>query len=332
MISSNPYTVEPFQPVDAEKVSSLFSEVYGDAYPIKTVYDPEQLVAAFETRRYFPFLVRTPSNMIIGYGALYNSAPYKGIFEFGQGVVSPDFRSAGIGRLMFEYVAEYAPALPGSEMYFGEAVCNHTHTQKAGALIQTIETGIEVDLMPGEVYDKFKKTSGRVAALDMFRTFVPKPHTVYVPEVYENIFRYIYGGFDDTRKLVVSAGESPSAQATQISAQIFDFAGVARIAVTMAGDDFEQAFDTEEHVIINRQIGVIQVWLKLSCPWIRESVEVLRRRGYFFGGLFPRWFDEDGLLVQKIIGQPNWEEIHLYSARSEKILSFIYDDWRNTHK
>lgn len=326
------YRVEPFKPIDAEKVSQLFYDVYGETYPVKTVYHPEQLVSAFERGDYFPFLVRTDSDSIVAYGALYCSAPYKGIYEFGQGIVSSDVRGGGIGRILFEYVEKYIQTLPGSEAYFGEAVCNHTHTQKAGTIIKTIETGIEIDLMPGEIYKKNTPVTGRISALDMFRSFKSKPHTVYVPEIYEDIIHYIYSGFDDSRTIVPSAENLPSDQSTEMSVKVYKFAGVARINVNESGSDFERVFTLHEQSLLNQNIAIIQVWLKSSRPWIGRAIESLRKKGYFFGGVFPRWFDTDGLLMQKVSGQPNWEGVHLYSERAEKIYRFIRDDWGQIRK
>jgi hypothetical protein len=327
------FSVEPFRPDDAELVPRLFQEVYGDEYPVRMVYNPGEMVAALAARNYFPFVVRASPDRIIAFGALYNSAPYKGIYEFGQGAVSPEFRSAGLGRLLFEYVGKYTPTLPGSEIYFGEAVCNHTHSQKAGALIHTIETGIEVDLLPGEVYTKFQKISGRVAVVDMFRTYVPKHHTVHLPKVYEDILRSIYAGFDDSRTIKIATGDSPSIPATRFSTRVFEAAGVARIGVISAGADFETAFAAETSAVINREgIKVIQVWLNLSHQGLSPIVDALRKRGFFFGGLFPRWFDEDGLLLQKVMGEPNWKDIQLYSARSGEILKFIRGDWASVQE
>jgi hypothetical protein len=322
------YSVEPFRPRDAELIPRLFLEVYGDMYPVKMVYNPEEMIAAFEARHYFPFVVRVAPDRIAAFGALYPSAPYKGIYEFGQGAVSSEFRCSGLGRLLFEYVARYAPTLPGAEMYFGEAVCNHTHTQKAGALIETIETGIEIDLLPGEVYTKYQQIAGRVAVVDMFKTYVSKPHTIHVPSVYDNILRYIYAGFDDSRRIEIASGEAPSTLATTFSTQVFTTAGIARVAVMTAGADFESSFDALTSTIRDdKEIKVMQVWLNLSCPWIASIVDALRKRGFFFGGLFPRWFDEDGLLVQKVYGQPCWSNVHLYSSRSRDILNLIHSDW-----
>jgi hypothetical protein len=322
------YSVEPFRTSDAELIPRLFLEVYGDMYPVKMVYNPEEMIAAFEARQYFPFVVRVAPDRIAAFGALYPSAPYKGIYEFGQGAVSSEFRCSGLGRLLFEYVARYAPTLPGSEIYFGEAVCNHTHTQKAGALINTIETGIEIDLLPGGVYTKYEQIAGRVAVIDMFKTYVSKPHTIHVPALYDNILRYIYEGFDDSRTIELASGEAPSTLSTEFSTRVFTTAGVARVSVMTAGADFESSFDTLTSAIgDDKEIKVIQVWLNLSCPWIASIVDALRQRGYFFGGLFPRWFDEDGLLVQKVFGEPGWSNVQLYSSRSRDIFNFIHSDW-----
>jgi hypothetical protein len=327
------FSVETFRPDDAVLVPRLFQEVYGDEYPVRMVYNPDEMIGALAEKNYFPFVVRLSPERIIAFGALYNSAPYKGIYEFGQGAVSPEFRSAGLGRLLFEFVAGYTPTLPGSETYFGEAVCNHTHSQKAGALIHTIETGIEVDLLPGEVYTKFQKIEGRVAVVDMFRTYVPKHHDVYLPRVYEDILRFLYAGFDDSRTIETATDEAPSAPATSFSTRVFKAAGVARIGVIRAGADFGAAFDAETGAVIDQGgIRVIQVWLNLSHRGLSPVVDKLRNRGFFFGGLFPRWFDQDGLLLQKVTGEPNWKDIQLYSERSMEILGFIKGDWSSVRE
>jgi hypothetical protein len=326
------YRVEPFRPADAERVSDLFREIYGEGYPGRMVYHPDQMIAAFEEQRYFPFVVRDSSGEVIGFGALYRSAPYHGIYEFGQGVVSSHVRGGGIGRLLFEYVEKYIRTLPGSETYFGEAVCNHTHTQKAGSMILTIETGVEVDLMPGKAYAQGESGAGPVAVLDMFRSFVSKPHIVHVPLIYEEAARYIYEGFDDDRTVVAPKGLPRLEGATEMTVRVYESPEVARIFVPRAGTDFTGLFEKEERNLMEQKMRVIQVWFNCSQPGIGPAVEALRKRGYFFGGLFPRWFDEDGLLMQRITGEPNWEGIHLYSERAEKILGFIRDDWKQVRQ
>ena len=56
-------------------------------------------------------------------------------------------------------------------------------------------------------------------------------------------------------------------------------------------------------------------------------VDCLRRRGYFLGGLLPRWFDSDGLLMQKTAARPGWEDMQIYFERAQKIAALARADW-----
>lgn len=323
---------EPFQPADAEQVTRLFVEVYGDAYPIRRVYDPQQLIQAAQSGTYFPFVARTDEGRVVSYAALCQSAPFKGIYELVQGIVSSDFRGGGIGRAMFEHVEHLLTTLPGAETYFGESVCNHLYTQKTSALIKSIETGLEVDLMPGAVYANDTPDTGRIAVLDGFRTFVSKPHHVYLPQAYEEIIRYIYDGFDDHRTLSVAADIIPEGEQTELSIKLFEQISVGRLALTSVGSDLEEVLSTHERALAQQQTKVLQLWVPSTWPWLGSLVDRLRARGYFFGGVFPRWFDDDAIMLQKLSGQPNWEGIKLYSDRAQNIRNAVYADWLQTRQ
>jgi len=322
-------TVGLFKPQDAEGVAKLFTEIYGNDYPVKIVYHPDQLIRAFENRDNIPIVVCMPDDRVVGYSSLFRAAPDKGVYEKGNGAVAMDFRNAGVMSMIFQYVREVLPGMSDIKVFFGEPVCNHTYIQKAAlANLPFIETALEIDLMPAEAYEKEKSASGRVSTLPMFITVTPKPHTVHIPDVYKEYLAYIYDGFDDERLFSPSKDGFPPLQQTRIETQIFDFAQLARMTVHEAGSDFERVFLSEEQRILNQNVEVIQAWLKLSWPWITKAVAVLKKNAYFFGGMLPQWFGEDGLLMQKILLQPNWEGINLFSERAKKILQFIKADWQ----
>ncbi len=325
-MSGRDYKIDLFRPGDAAGVAQLFREVYGEGYPVKIVYDPEQLVAAFENNEYIPVVARTPDNRIVGFSSLYRSAPHKGIYETGQFLVSPDYRNTPIFGMLSKHAVKAAPTIPGLDVLFAENVCNHTLTQRAGIMFKHIETAIEIDLMPAEAYEREDAAPGRVSTVDMFRTFVHKPHVVHVPEIYGGPVRYIYDGFDDSRTLISSTAGLPSGGSTEIATQVFDFAQLARVTIHQVGIDFETAFNAEEKRIAEKHCTVIQAWLKSSWPWIGAVVNILRDRGFFLGGILPRWFGEDGFLMQKVLQRPNWEGINLYTDRAKQILRFIRQD------
>jgi hypothetical protein len=324
------FKIDLFQPDDGPGVAKLFTKVYGDGYPVKIVYDPEALAAAYEKREYIPFVARTAEGEIVGLTALYRSAPNSELYEIGMTLVLPEHRKTAVTGQLFRHTMKIAPTLPGVAALFCETVCNHTHTQRAGTLFKLVETGLEVDLMPAEAYEREESASGRVSTLDMFRTVIPNPHILHLPGVYQDPIRFIYGGFDDSRVFADSSADFPAGGRTKITAQVFSFAKVARLAVGEAGPDFERVLDGEEGRFTSRDILIFQAWLKLSWPWVGRTVDILRSKGYFFGGALPRWFGEDGLLMQKIAGRPGWEGIQLHSDRAKKILRFIKEDWEIT--
>jgi hypothetical protein len=130
------------------------------------------------------------------------------------------------------------------------------------------------------------------------------------------------------RDLSQSKADLPPSRATRIDTEIFDSARVARLTVHEAGQDFERVFLGEEEPILSKNVEVIQVWMKLSWPWISRIAGLLKGAGYYFGGILPQWFGEDGFLMQKTLSQPNWEEIHLFSDRAKQILEFVKADRR----
>jgi len=322
-----------FRPEDAEGVTRLFKTVYGEGYPIKTFIDPKRLIEENAAGSTISSVARTPKGDIVGHNALFRSAPYERIYESGGGLVHPSYRG---GKGIFTRLGVHGPEVGaekfGIETIFGEPVCNHPFAQRATASVGWITQAIELDLMPAEAYDKEKSASGRVTALLDFKTLKPKPHTVYLPSVYDMSMQFIYSGLDDNRDFILSQGELPSSIKTEIKTQVFDFAKVARLAVHEAGADFEGHFERKERSVLGKEVVILQVWVKLSWPWIGRVVDVLRKRGYFLGGILPRWFDVDGMLMQKVIGEPNWDGIQLYFDRAKKILEMVRADWEEVCK
>lgn len=327
------YVFDLFHPEDAGGVVRLFKTVYGEGYPIRTFIDPELLIEENAAGRTISSVARTPKGNIVGHNAIFCSAPYKKVYESGAGLVHPNYRG---GAGIFSGLAMHGEKIGGSqfgvEAIFGEPVCNHVFAQRACASAGYVTQTVEVDLMPASAYDQEKSALGRVSTLLDFKTLRSKPHTVYMPRVYEESLNYLYGGLDDKRQIHISAAEQPPAIPTDLNVQVFDFAQVARIAVNQSGRDFGTVLGQEEKKLLARNVIVIQVWLNLAWPWINTVVLDLQTRGYFLGGLLPRWFDTDGMLMQKIIGRPNWEGIQLYFDRAKKLLEWVRTDWERTIK
>ncbi|PKN65711.1 MAG: hypothetical protein CVU57_09110 [Deltaproteobacteria bacterium HGW-Deltaproteobacteria-15] len=316
-----------FRPEDADGVVQLFLSVYGKDYPITSYIDPELLTRKNAEGRILSSVARTGEGDIVGHIALFCSAPFGGIRECGAGLVHSSYRKGGVSAQLFKHLFNEAAPKFGVEGVYGEAVCNHVFTQKEVYACHSEFHALEVDLMPGSAYEKEKSAHGRVATLFASRTYQPKSHRVFVPAVYKDALDYLYSGLDDQRELLAAGKETNAHSSTRMDVSYFTFAQVARFAVWEPGTDFETVLGQEEKKILDQGGVVIQVWLNLSLPWVDEAVHVLRERGYFLGGILPRWFDHDGLLMQKIMKPPDWESIQIHSDRARRIRDLVHEDW-----
>ncbi len=325
------WQVDLFRPDDAIGVTRLFRSVYGDGYPIRAYIDPELLKSENLARRIISSVARTPCGDIVGHAALYQSAPYKKTYESGAGAVHKDYRGGhGIFTEMIHHGIEVGRKDFGIEMIYGEAVCNHVFSQKASHKIGTIPRALEIDLMPAAAYDQEKSATGRVAAMLCFKTLRPKPHTVYLPPAYAEQLQFIYANLDDARTLKSAHQTLSQAAKTKLDIEVFNFANVVRIAVLEAGADFIAVLKEKETELRKEGIKIFQIWLKLTTESVGDAVTSLRKSGYFFGGILPRWFDGDALLMQKIIGQPNWDEIKIHYDNDRKLAAMVRADWEQT--
>lgn len=327
------FEVGYFRPEDAVGIVNLFKAVYGDGYPIRLFYEPQAIIAANEAGEYYSIVARNDAGQVIGVIHLYRSAPFQNIYESGVGLVLKEYRNAGVNTRLMEYLyEEFVPQKETIEELIGEAVCNHVFIQKAGLRAKHIEMGLEVALMPAAAYTKEKSSFGRVATLDYFRCYKPKPHKIFIPKAYDDELRWLYSRLDDTREMELSdvKAKAPADTASRIEMKFFDFAQVARFMIHEIGDDFIEAFRNMEAQAIVKQAVVLQVCLNLTTPWINSAVNMLRDRGYFFGGALPRWFDGDGLLMQKVRCSPDFEDIVLETEDAEKLLEIVQEDWERT--
>ncbi|BBO91338.1 hypothetical protein [Desulfosarcina ovata] len=327
------YTIDRFTSADAEGVASLFRSVYGSGYPVKTYLEPNLLIRENEALRTISSVARTARGKIVGHNALYNSAAHPGTYESGAGVVHAAFRGGkGIFTEMVAHGLDLAKTLPAVNLVFGEPVCNHPYSQKLTMKMNFISRALEVDLMPAAAYRKEGSASGRVAAFLDFRTFRKKSHAVFLPRCYRTELDFLYAGLDDQREFRPAESPVPSGSVTDLRPQIFDYAGVARIAVHATGADFRACLDQLEKDLAEKGIVVTQMWLNLGEAWVGEAVEILRSKKYFLGGVLQRWFDTDGLLMQKIRKIPDWDGICMHADRHRQIFGMVQADWQRTHK
>jgi hypothetical protein len=324
------YIIDRFRPEDACAVARCFYEVYGNSYSVDTVYDPAALTKANSEGNLYSIVARTPTGDVIGHCALFASPCCEFLFEEGQLVVIPSYRNEAVAGQLVRYGLEVlAPCVPAQEL-FGKAVCNHSISQKIGADCGFAETALEVDYIPESAYKKEKSAAGPVSSLWMFRCYQDFSHDVFLPEAYADILHFLYAGLTSRRNFKKQDFKTSHDSASRARIHFFGLQKVARMYVETIGGDFISVIDRFERTISANDSTISQVYLPLGNSSTGTAVETLRAKGYFLGGLLPRWFNQDGLLMQKITGTPHFDQIHLYSARAEQLLGFIRCDWEAT--
>ena len=327
----NPIQIRLMQSEDAPGVVELYRAVYGEEYPVKTVYDPEAIIRQKENGDMIR-IIALDNSKVVGQNAIYRSVTSNPLlYEEGQGIVRPEYRNQEIYDKCVAYGhKEVYPQLQ-IEQLWGEPVCNHVFTQKAGVRIGYFETGLELDLMPASSYAKEQSSQGRVSSLLMFKTIIALQQTIYLPAIYAETLSYLYSARDFGHAFLPSQAALPNTQ-TKVQTEIYAGAGVARFTLLEIGSDLEDSLLEQEKEAVSQACCVLQVYLNLASPAVGAAVSILREHQYFLGGILPRWFNQDGLLMQKILHEPDVQNIKLYAERSKKILEIITEDRKSVIK
>lgn len=312
------YVAEAFRPEDAPGVAELFYRVYGEGYPLDLYYDPEAIRQAVDRGALHPVVARLPGGELAGFTALYaSSPPFADLWELGLGMVHPAYRGSFVLFHLFEAMMARLEALPGVQAVFGEAVCDTVITQHSSALFGFRECALELDLMPGS-------GAGRIACLVMFRNIRDARRRMFLPPEYAREIGEISAWLGLDRE-ILPGGARPGTGATRLTRQIFPHAGLLRANVHETGADFPDVLAEAEREAAGAGCRRFQWFLNLADPASALAAAHLAGQGCRLGGLFPRWFDDDALMLYKLLDPPALSGVHLYSDRARAILDLVWN-------
>ena len=113
---------------------------------------------------------------------------------------------------------------------------------------------------------------------------------------------------------------------------LFELAQVARIPINSIGPDFDSFIVHVESEAREKALRSSRCGCPLSSPFAPMATDILRGHGYFLGGMLPCRADGDGLLMQKLGREPDWEAMVLSPERSRKIGEVFRRDWKRVTK
>ncbi|WP_084590812.1 aromatic amino acid lyase [Desulfonatronovibrio magnus] len=321
---------------DAWGVARLFYDVFEKSFPFETYYIPERLIEENRLNLVHSAVARTPAGDIVGYGSLFrSSAPHHRVYEIGSHVIHPAYRKTRVALDLQEYIRSSLIPKHSVEIFFSEAPCHQVATLKFAAMSGMKETALEIGLMPGSAYGATDFPDDRVSMLLLFGRTKEQKHRIHIPEIYQDALEYLLQGTELERIALPAEDQPPASIVTRVSTEYFAFAQVARMHVLTMGSDFERTLAGFEAQACKPEIRagagqsgarVLQVFVNLGEAWCGKAITILRKQGYFMGGLLPGWFETDGLLMQKVLDMPSLDSIKLYSQRAHRILDLTMRD------
>jgi RimJ/RimL family protein N-acetyltransferase len=315
-------TIGLFHPEDALGVALAYYETYGDAFPLEHVYDPEEIVRRNATDDQYTVVARTPRGEVVGLFGLFRHAPNPGVYEAGQLMVLKSYRNRHLSTEFSKIALDSLPRQLGISVVFLEAVTNATVSQHIALPWGLAFTGLEVECMPSGSSAKVDDASRNISLFLMFKSFHNAGCEVYLPEAYRAFCEAMYAELALPRVFSAAGALAGETQASQFFLQE---TGLLRLTVTRAGRDFDEAVSAAEAKAGPR--GVMQIFLNLGDAATPRAVERLRDRGYFLAGLLPCWFGADGLLMQKVGVEPDWDAIQCVDRKAAAIRAIVREDF-----
>ncbi len=313
-----------FEPGDALGVSLCYFEVYGGEFPIDHVHDPDEVIHRNAGDDQYTIVARTPRGEIVGLGGLFRHAPNPDVYEVGQLMLLKPYRRGWISSAIARHIFELLPQSLGLPVVFGEAVCNHTVSQRLTHEYGHLPTGLELECMPATAYARERSGSRNVSLLLTFDVRKDQSHDVYLPEAHGDLIVKMYGSLGLDRR--IGQGNDP-AGTTESDGFLLPQAGFARITVQKTGMDFQDVVAKAESSA--GPGGLVQIYMNLGDPAAPGAIGKLRENGYFFGGLLPLWFGTDGLIMQKLPRPPAWDEVVLHDPAARDLAAYIRKDYES---
>ncbi len=315
---------------NAHHVGIVFHSIYGDDFPVKDVYQPEVLCREIQAGRLISGLAFDPGGRVAGYVSMFKTAPNPRLWEAGNVLVIPGYSHTDVSSRLVRYCMDLAVCrMADIDGIFVEAVCCHYFTQVVTAKNGLIDCGVELDQLDGASFKDGKSNKAGSARVSCILTLweVTEPlEPAYIPIQYDGILRRIAGSLRP-RILLPSTAELPTEGATSLDGKHYPSARTWKVAVPTVGGDWTAVVDDILKEARERQVISLQVVVNMACPHISAVVGVLRDKGFFFGGMAPRWFGTDGLLMQRLFGsETEYGETKVYTPIAQELLSFIRSD------
>lgn len=287
--------VRPMTPGDAQGVSECIARCYGDAYPKRVMYQPEEVAMLVRSRSYNG-VVAACGTEVVGHIGFTWPTTASTVVEAGTTVVDPGRRGQGLmGRLglaLGEMVAR-----EGAVGFVHFPTTAHAVMQRASLSAGGRETGVMLAYLPAATGDAVGAGGeGRLAVTVVYQPVgVARSQNNYVPRRYEGLLTNFADGLGLSRN-VAEPLRTPSGDSRFDC--VFDASrGLLRISVDRIGADLATAVAS---AVRSHAAGLVHVDLPMSDAALDHAVEELRLLSFAFAAWLPGWAGHDVLRLQHL--------------------------------
>jgi len=312
-------------PEEAPLVGEVFRSVYGEAYIDPSVYQPETLLRKIGQGSLFAVLALAPDGRPAGYAALGAEAPNPFLWEEKGLVVVPEYNKTDVGASLVSFWGETTGWPAPVVGVFASPVCHHYFSQIFCAKAGWVASTIQLDLFDGAIFRDRPEGLSRVSCVQFFTPMPPVAAPSYWPREYSEFLATITRARNEPEGRL-STKPLPDAMPTSLQTNAMPSSRNLRINVSHIGKDWPEVVRNLLAEARSQQMISIQVMLDTSCSCIGAAVGILRSHGFFLGGLAPRWFGNDGLLMQKVTTDTRYDLFKLYSSPAKELFDFIRAD------
>ncbi|OQX10540.1 MAG: hypothetical protein BWK76_20550 [Desulfobulbaceae bacterium A2] len=321
------YHIEPVTSANAAAVAVVFRSIYGDDFPVPYVYDVGQLLREIDSGRLAASLAFDRDDAPAGYVAAFKCAPNPRLWEGGNLVVVPAHGQGNLAWLLLRHYLQPG-RLPGpvGDGIFCESVCHHYFTQLGCSKAGFFDCALGLDQLDAASFREHRPQSSRVACLLQFVEQRDPDQPFHLPARYAETLRALLAPLRP-RSFLPATAPLPDSGATVQQDNYYASAATWRISVSAIGADWPAQLAKVLDRARQRQVISLQLIMSAALPCLDAAIEEMRQQGFFFGGVFPRWFGADGILLQQVLGrEPDLDEIKLYTTTAKDLLCRLRDD------
>ena len=275
--------IRTMKPEDAAQVVALVRKCYGDSYPNKIMYRPEEISAALRSGLMQSVIAVDTSGFVIGHCALTFPSPESPLPEAGKMIVDPDSRGQHLSNLLAEH--RRAVAIDNGLIgYWSECVTNHPFSQHEIIDSGGVETGVFIAREPSSLHMSGVNnvTDVRLSLMAYYvPTKVAPERTLYLPDRYGDIVAGLAEKLEISRKIVREAACCESETVYEYTASPDD--QFAQIVVSNIGTDIGETITGLVNLLKAQGIAVFHLDIPLGKPNALHAVDMLESLGFFWG-------------------------------------------------